>query len=808
MIFRLPALLGAAFLASAPMTAAAPNVIVVFIDDIGWGDLSCYGSTVVDKHGQPITPNLDRLAAEGIRFTEGYVASPICSPSRVGLLTGMHPSRHAIHSFLNDSTSNANRNMNDWLQPEATTVARLFRDAGHATGMFGKWHMGGGRDVNDAPFPQDYGFEASLTSFEGMGDRILYNGHGLSDQNADVPGRIEWVDWWQGAVRHTDAAIDFITASHAADKPFFVYVPHDDTHSPYHVEPGLEADFDHATTDDQARRFLGELHALDRQIGRLVGTVDDLGIAGETLIVVVGDNGAPNDNLNTLLNRNGGLRGGKGGLWEGGIREPFIVRMPGTVPAGVVNGSTAVSAIDLLPTFCALAGIPLPVAPFGGENLLDVFKGSPRPRSQPLFWEYGTVSNIATNPPKLAVRAGDFKFMRNPDGSDRQFYDLAADRNETTNLAAQPEHAATIATMEAMLMRWYGETVLGEKGEVYVRIPPQDPAVLLADSFDLAGGSSSATGFGSSSGVNQDLGSRLTGTLAGSMSYVHTNTAKPASAHSVDGNTLTIAKAANPTAFQLSDNGTGAYDFGPLLRGRHYEWRITMDLGDPDPAAARMTLGIADSASPAEGVGGHDLGIQLDLVPGNTISVFKRIDGASHAGTGDINTAIRTGLPPGQPVDIRVVMHDSTDYSGFHTAYEIFVNGTSADTGNITFANDSRHIIFDTAPNTGPARYDNFAIETLDTGGTVLDRIPELGISEFTPAAVSGMERVRLFWSTRPGQVVEPAISGDLATWEPLTDGGGTPIRVSTRFGTIRWLEVEIPESRRDGAFLRLQLVP
>jgi arylsulfatase A-like enzyme len=805
MIFRLPALLGMACLAFGQTLSAQPNVILVFIDDIGWGDLSCYGSPVRDKEGKPITENLDRLAAEGIRFTDGYVAAPICSPSRVALLTGMHSSRHAIHSFLDSTTANTNRNMNDWLQPEATTSPRLFRDAGYATGMFGKWHMGGGRDVNAAPFPQDYGFEASLTSFEGMGDRILYNGHGLSNQNADVPGRITWVEWWQGAVHHTDAAIDFITASHAADKPFFVYVPHDDTHSPYHVEPGRENDFAHVTTDDQARRFLGELNALDRQIGRLVETVDSLGIAGETLIVVVGDNGAPNDNLNTLLNRNGGLRGGKGGLWEGGIREPFIIRMPGTVPAGVVNSTTAVSTIDLLPTFCALAGIALPDAPFEGENLLDVFKGSTRPRSRPLFWEYGTVSKIATNPPKLAVRSGNFKFMRNPDGSDRQFYNLATDRGESNNLAALPEHAATIAPMEAMVMRWYEEIVLGEIGGTYVKIPSQEPALLLADHYDLAGGSSAATGFGSGSGVNEALGERLTGTLAGSMSYVQTGTGKPASAHSIANNTLTVAKAANPTAFQFSNAGSGAFDFGPFLRGRHYEWRITLDLADPDPAAARMTLGIADSASPADGVGGHDLGIQLDLVPGNTMSVFKRIDAASHAGTGDINTAIHTNLPAGQPVDIRVVMHDSTDYSGFHTTYEIFVNGTSANSGNITFANDSRYIIFDTAPATGPARYDNFALETLDTGGVVLSRIPEVGISEFAPAAVSGMERVRLFWSTRPGQVVEPVISSDLATWTPLMEDG-SPIQVSTRFGTIRWLEVKIPEAHRKNAFLRLDV--
>src|SRR6478735_3034839 len=126
--------------------AASPNIVFIFVDDSGWGDFSCYGNPVKDKQGQPITPNIDALATQGTRFTNGYVAAPICSPSRTGLLTGMHPSRHGIHSFLDNKAANASRNMDDWLQPQSTTTARLLRDSGYATGLFGKWHMGGGRD--------------------------------------------------------------------------------------------------------------------------------------------------------------------------------------------------------------------------------------------------------------------------------------------------------------------------------------------------------------------------------------------------------------------------------------------------------------------------------------------------------------------------------------------------------------------------------------------------------------------------------------------------------------------------------------
>jgi hypothetical protein len=646
-----------------------------------------------------------------------------------------------------------------------------------------------------------------LTSFEGMGDRLLVTGHGLSDQNADVPGEITWTVWNQLANRHTDAAIDFITAAHAANKPFFAYVPYDDTHSPYNVEAGRENDFDHVTDDFTAKQFLGELNDLDRQIGRLVGAIDGLGIANNTLIMIVGDNGAPNDALNTLLNRNGGLRGGKGNLWEGGMRVGFLARMPGTIPAGTVNSTTAISTLDILPTYCSLAGIPLPAAPFEGEDMKDVLQGATRPRAKPLFMEYGDVSQVNTAAPRLGVRIGNKKLLRNADGSDRQFYNLATDRNETTNLASDPGQAAEIAGMETKLMSWYRETVLGEIGELGEIAPGEPAALLISDSFVVTGGDSTTTGFGAADGVNQELATRHTGTLAGTLRYIRTEAAKPESAHSIAGNRLTIADAANATAFQLSADGTAAYDFGPHLRGRHYEWKATLDLDDLEIAAARMTLGIADAALPSGGVAGHDLGVQLDLVTGNTISVFKRIDAGSNSGAADINAAIVTGLPAGEPVEVRVVMQDSTDYEVFGTSYEIFINGTSADTGSIRFANDSRYLIFDTAPNTGPVQYDDVSLETLDAGPPVTGYIPVVGISELTAAEVSGVAKVRLHRSTQPGRVFRPAISSDLDDWQTLPGPPAEPLEIDSEHHTIQWLEVEIPEAYRGKAFIRLESV-
>lgn len=147
--------------------AERPNVILVFIDDMGYADFSCYGNTEAQ------TPHIDSLATEGLRFKQFYVNSPICSPSRVAISTGRFPIHYKITSFINDRKGNALRGMNDWLDPKAPMLARSLQEAGYHTGHFGKWHMGGGRDITDAPYITDYGFNAFLTNFEGMGNKVL-----------------------------------------------------------------------------------------------------------------------------------------------------------------------------------------------------------------------------------------------------------------------------------------------------------------------------------------------------------------------------------------------------------------------------------------------------------------------------------------------------------------------------------------------------------------------------------------------------------------------------------------------------------
>ena len=156
-----------------PANEEKPNIVVIFIDDMGFADPSCFGNPLIK------TPHIDKLAAEGIKLTNFYVNSPICSASRVSLTTGQYQGRWKIHSFLNSRAANANRGMADYLDSSAPTTAKKLKSAGYATAHFGKWQMGGGRDVDDAPLPQAYGFDESLVSFEGLGDRIISNPGGV-----------------------------------------------------------------------------------------------------------------------------------------------------------------------------------------------------------------------------------------------------------------------------------------------------------------------------------------------------------------------------------------------------------------------------------------------------------------------------------------------------------------------------------------------------------------------------------------------------------------------------------------------------
>lgn len=449
---------------------ARPNIVTVLIDDMGYSDLSSFG-------GEVETTNIDRLANEGIRFTNFYVNSPICSPSRTALTTGQYPQRWRITSFLNHRQSNQRRGMAQWLDPRAPVLARQLREAGYFAGHFGKWHMGGQRDVGDAPLVTEYGFDHSLTNFEGLGPRVLgfknsYDGSkpALHDLGSNKLGRgpIETLDRSRITGRFVERAIQHIDQAVAKGQPFFVNVWPDDVHSPF-FPPEVLRD---ATDESKRQLYLAVLKAMDDQLGQLFDRIrGDRALLDNTLIVVCSDNGHEPG-----AGRSDPLRGSKGFLYEGGIRSPLIVWGPGLVQpsaAGSTNEQSVFSAIDINRSLYELTHIPVPSGvTLDGEDVLETMLGkSQAGRQSPIFFRRppdrphveggaeprGKKQRTAAEPivvdaPDLAVRDGKWKFLINLDKSDPQLYDLSVDAGESGNVVDR--HPDVAKRLERALFDW------------------------------------------------------------------------------------------------------------------------------------------------------------------------------------------------------------------------------------------------------------------------------------------------------------------------------------------------------------------
>ncbi|MCA9054689.1 MAG: sulfatase-like hydrolase/transferase, partial [Planctomycetaceae bacterium] len=468
-------------LRSAAGAERRPNIVLIYVDDMGFGDIESFrtlgvpataGRASPDSH-YPATPNMDRLAEQGVRLTQFYTASPICSPSRVAVTTGQYPARHLINSFLNSREANRAHGMRDFLDPSAPTIARTFHNAGYATAHFGKWHMGGGRDVDDAPLPTEYGFSESLVSFEGLGDRILPPGN-LSKQSEQLGrGDIRWVEKHEQTGIYIDRCIDFIDR-HKSD-PFYLHLWLNDVHDGHVPAPETDEEFKSVTSNVAEQRFFAVLTAMDREIGRLVDHIDAQGLGEQTLIVLTSDNGPT---AWPSYYRRGqdppgstaGFRGRKWSLYEGGIRMPCIARWTGHVPAGQINTESVVCTIDLFPTLTAIAGIDLtkaldaqgiPATPssyFDGIDMSEALLGKSPMRTKPLYWEYGRDDSYLQpgHPldasPNLALRDGKWKLLVNADGSRLELYDFSRSRTEFDNVAGR--HPQVAERLKEQLLTW------------------------------------------------------------------------------------------------------------------------------------------------------------------------------------------------------------------------------------------------------------------------------------------------------------------------------------------------------------------
>ncbi len=431
-----------------------PNVVVVFIDDMGWADFSCFGNTDAE------TPAIDRLAREGISFEQFYVNSPICSPSRVAISTGQYPQRWRITSYLAHRQLNELRGLAQWLDPKAPMLARSLQQAGYATGHFGKWHMGGQRDVDEAPAITEYGFDASLTNFEGMGAKLLP----LTKTGDGKVGKIwgdavrlgEPVTWMQRSEITSgfiDSAIPFMEKAKTANQPFYVNIWPDDVHGPFW--PPAEV-YNVAKSKGKRGLYLAVLEAMDHQFSKLFAYIRETPkLRDNTLVLVCSDNGCE-----LGAGQAGPLKGYKTHLFEGGIRSPLIVWGPGLVAAdaaGTKNTTSVFSAIDLTPSLLTLAHAkPSAGTIYDGEDVLDTLLGkSTAGRKAEIYFRrppdrknYYGFSQL----PDLAVRQGAWKLLCDYDGSRSQLYHLIDDPGEENNLAVdKPE---VVSELTAKLLAW------------------------------------------------------------------------------------------------------------------------------------------------------------------------------------------------------------------------------------------------------------------------------------------------------------------------------------------------------------------
>ena len=416
--------------ACAATSAPRPNIIVLLCDDLGYGDLSCFA------HPEMRTPHLDQLAREGTRFTDCYAASPVCSPSRAGLMTGRTPSRLGIRDWIPPQSG-------IFLRPGEITVAQLLKKAGYHTFHAGKWHLNSRTDGSE-PTPGDAGFDHWLYTQNNAAPNhlnprnFIRNGTPAGPLNGPSSHLVvaEATRWLDATPRGPDA-------------PFFLNLWFHETHEPVAATEEFLALYPHEKNPER-RHYLGAASQMDAAVGQLLRYLDDHGLRDTTFIYFSSDNGPETLKRYPGAARSygspGPLRGMKLHVTEAGYRVPGIMRWPGHVAAGVTSAEP-ICHLDFLPTACALAGLTPPRdRALDGVNLLPLFAGQPLTRPHPLYWQYDFSIG---RPWTLALRDGRWKLLADATLTHVELYDLSADLGEKQNLAAQ--HPERVRAMTATL---------------------------------------------------------------------------------------------------------------------------------------------------------------------------------------------------------------------------------------------------------------------------------------------------------------------------------------------------------------------
>jgi arylsulfatase A-like enzyme len=431
---------GAGFVKAQPR-AARPNIVFILADDLGWRDLACYGN---EHHS---TPHIDRLATEGARFTHAYAASPVCSPTRASILTGRWPARTGVTDWIPGRPSPAKGPLLTpatarQLRLEEITLAEQLRQAGYRTANIGKWHLGGAGFL-----PGDQGFDINIAGTEGgsppRSPRPYFGPFELPGMKA---GEGEFL-----TEKLTDEAVRFIEQNR--QDPFFLLLSHFTVHIPLSAPQDLVEKYRARAQDGCHPVYAAMVETLDQSVGRVMDALEQSGLARNTIVVLFSDNGGLcfEGTSKERVTSNAPLRAGKGHLYEGGIRVPFLLRYPGAARAGATIDAP-VASIDLFPTLCEAAGLrPRNV---DGISLLPLLRGEPaRPRQ--LCWHYPHYSNQGGEPAS-AIRDGDWKLIEFYHGGRRELFNLRNDPGETRNLASS--QAAVAKKLSLALHQWLRQT--------------------------------------------------------------------------------------------------------------------------------------------------------------------------------------------------------------------------------------------------------------------------------------------------------------------------------------------------------------
>jgi arylsulfatase A len=422
MLRTLGALLLFSAAAAAPPADDRPNLLLVLADDLGYGDLGCYGHPVIK------TPHLDALARQGVRLTQCYSASAVCSPSRSALLTGRTPYRNGVYTWIAAGAE-------VHLRRTEVALPRLLRERGYATAHVGKWHLNGKFNDPDQPQPGDHGYD-----------------HWMATQNNAAPSHKNPANYVRNgkpvgplegfsAVLAAQEAVRWLKEGRDPKKPFFLSLWTHEPHLPIESDPRFMALYPDLPED--FRQHHGNVSQLDHAVGLVLAALDDLGLAANTFVFFTSDNGPEGDGTKgRTRGSTGGLRGRKRAMYEGGIRVPGIARWPGKITPGTTSAHPVIGS-DAFATLCGLAGVPIPSdRAIDGVDVLPALTGGAAPaRKAPLFWRL----DMAPAPFRMAMREGDWKILASNDLKTFELYNLKDDPEEKRDRSGdEPERFAAM----------------------------------------------------------------------------------------------------------------------------------------------------------------------------------------------------------------------------------------------------------------------------------------------------------------------------------------------------------------------------